>query len=155
MRELLTLLGIGFASALVPIINIEAYLAVLAAVSDVDEIWVLALAAAVGQMLGKLVWYRIGVSSLGWGWVRRKVETPKAQARLELWRARTHDRPVAAGSLVLVSAIVGLPPFAVLAVVAGQLRMNLVLFLTLGLAGRWLRFVAVLGGSSWLGDTLF
>jgi membrane protein YqaA with SNARE-associated domain len=155
MKELLTLLGIGFASALVPIINIEAYLAVLAAVSDVGEIWVLSLAAAVGQMAGKLVWYRIGVSSLGWGWVRRKVETPKAKARLELWRARTHDRPIAAGSLVLVSAVVGLPPFAVLAVVAGQLKMNLVLFLTLGLVGRWLRFVAVLGGAAWLGDTLF
>jgi membrane protein YqaA with SNARE-associated domain len=155
MKDLLTLLGLGFASALVPIINIEAYLAVLASVSELGEIWLLSLAAAVGQMAGKLVWYRIGVSSLGWGWVRRKVETPKAQARLELWRSRTHDRPVAAGSLVLVSAVVGLPPFAVLAVVAGQLKMNLVLFLVLGLVGRWLRFVAVLGGVAWIGDHLF
>ena len=39
---------------------------------------------------------------------------------------------------------------AILAVLAGQLRMNLSLFLVLGLVGRWLRFVAVLGGVEWL-----
>lgn len=153
MRDLLTLLLLGFTSALVPVINIEAYLALLAAVSDVGSVWVLALTAAVGQMFGKLLWYRIGASSLGWGWVRRKVEKPKAQARLELWRARTHQRPVVAGALVFVSAVTGLPPFAVLSVVAGQLRMNLTLFLGLGLLGRWVRFAAVLGGVSWLEGT--
>ena len=153
MRDLLTLLLLGFTSALVPVINIEAYLALLAAVSDVGSVWVLALTAAVGQMFGKLLWYRIGASSLGWGWVRRKVEKPKARARLELWRARTHQRPVVAGALVFVSAVTGLPPFAVLSVVAGQLRMNLTLFLGLGLLGRWVRFAAVLGGVSWLEGT--
>lgn len=153
MRDLLTLLLLGFTSALVPVINIEAYLALLAAVSDVGSVWVLALTAAVGQMFGKLLWYRIGASSLGWGWVRRKVEKPKARARLELWRARTHQRPVVAGALVFVSAVTGLPPFAVLSVVAGQLRMNLTLFLGIGLLGRWVRFAAVLGGVSWLEGT--
>ena len=153
MTDLFTLFGIGFASALVPVVNIEAYLAIRAAVAGTGSPWLLALSAAVGQMLGKLVWYRIGASSLGWGWVRRRVEKPKARARLELWRARTHDRPVLAGTLVLVSAFCGLPPFAVLAVVAGQLRMGLVLFLTLGLLGRWLRFLTVLGGVAWLADT--
>jgi membrane protein YqaA with SNARE-associated domain len=81
------------------------------------------------------------------------VEKPKAQARLELWRARTQERPVLSGVLVLVSAVTGLPPFAVLAVLAGQLRMNLPLFLTLGLVGRWLRFATVLGGMTWLDHT--
>jgi len=150
VKDLGILLVLGFASALVPIINLEAYLAVRAAVADVDAVWLLALAAAVGQMVGKFIWYQLGASSLSWAWVRRKVEKPKARARLELWRTRTHDRPVLAGGLVLVSAVVGLPPFAVLAVLAGQLRMNLLLFLTLGLLGRWLRFVTVLGGVAWL-----
>lgn len=153
MTDLLTLLAVGFASALVPIVNVEAYLAIRAAVVGSGSLWLLALAAAVGQMLGKLVWYQIGASSLGWAWVRRRVERPRARARLELWRARTHDRPVLAGTLVLVSAFCGLPPFAVLAVVAGQLRMSLPLFLSLGLLGRWLRFATVLGGVAWLGGT--
>ena len=150
MKELGLLLVLGFALALVPIINLEAYLAVRAAVAEVDAVWLLALVAAVGQMIGKLVWYQIGASSLHWAWVRRKVEKPKAKERLELWRERTHDRPVLAGSLVLLSAVVGLPPFAVVAVLAGQLRMSLPMFLVLGLLGRWLRFVTVLGGVAWL-----
>jgi len=52
---------------------------------------------------------------------------------------------------VFASASSGFPPFAIVAVVAGQLRMSLPLFFVLGLAGRWLRFAAVLGGAAWLG----
>src|SRR5688572_10694842 len=132
MRELLALLLIGFASALVPLINIEAYLSVRAAVAAIDSIWVLALVAAVGQMVGKIVWYYLGASSLSWGWVRRRAEKPRNAARLETWRARTHERPALTGLLVFVSAFTGVPPFAVLSVLAGQLRMSLVLFLVLG-----------------------
>lgn len=150
MKDLAVLVVLGFTSALVPVINIEAYLAIREAVSEVDSLWTLALAAASGQMAGKLLWYQLGASSLTWGWVRRRAEKPKARARLEVWRARTHQRPVVAGGLVLVSAFSGLPPFAVLAVLAGQLRMSLAIFLSLGLIGRWLRFAAVLGGMSWL-----
>lgn len=150
LSDLLLLLGVGFSSALVPVVNIEAYLAVRAVVGGAVGVWTFSLVAAVGQMLGKLIWYRIGASSLGWSWVRRRVETPKALARLELWRARTQERPGVAGASVLVSSLLGVPPFAVLAVVAGQLRMNLALFLSLGLLGRWLRFAGVLGGMAWL-----
>jgi membrane protein YqaA with SNARE-associated domain len=82
------------------------------------------------------------------------METPKAQARLETWRTRTHERPVVAGALVFVSAFSGFPPFAILSVIAGQLRMQLALFFGLGLAGRWLRFTAVLGGAGWLAQLL-
>ena len=82
--------------------------------------------------------------------MRRRIETPKAEARLEKWRVRTHERPVVTGGLVFLSAFSGFPPFAIVAVLAGQLRMQLALFFTLGLAGRWLRFAAVLGGAEWL-----
>jgi membrane protein YqaA with SNARE-associated domain len=144
------LLGLGVASALVPLINIEAYLAVRAALVGTGGLWWLSFVAAAGQMLGKLVWYRIGTRSLGWGWVRRRIDKPRAQERLALWRRRTQDRPGAAGLLVLASALGGLPPFAIVAVVAGQLRLNVTVFLVLGLLGRWLRFAAVLGGVGWL-----
>jgi membrane protein YqaA with SNARE-associated domain len=148
--DVLALLGLGFASALIPLINIEVILAARAAAVDTGGLWTLALAAAVGQMAGKVVWYYLGANALSWGWVRKKVETPKAQARLETWRTRTHERPVVAGALVFLSAASGFPPFAIVAVLAGQLRMSLTLFFVLGLAGRWLRFAAVLGGAGWL-----
>ena len=152
--DLLGVLGIGFVSAVVPLVNIEAYLGVRGSVSSAGSVWLLAFAAALGQMLGKLVWYYLGASSLSWRWVRRRVETPKAQERLARWRSRTHERPVVAGGLVLLSASTGFPPFAILAVLAGQLRMQVWLFFSLGLVGRWLRFAAVLGGAEWLSTLL-
>jgi membrane protein YqaA with SNARE-associated domain len=148
--DLLGVLGVAFASALVPLINIEAYLGVRGSVSAVDNAWLLGFAAGLGQMVGKVVWYYLGASSLRWHWVRKRIETPKAQARLDTWRTRTHERPVLTGSLVFLSAFSGFPPFAIVAVLAGQLRMSLTLFFLLGLAGRWLRFTAVLGGAEWL-----
>lgn len=150
MGEILTLFGVAFASALVPVINIEAYLGLRAAIAGVGDLWLLGLVASLGQMLGKIIWYYIGASSLEWGWIKRRVERPKQQARLVKWRARTEQRPLLAGTLVFVSAVTGFPPFAVISVLAGQLRMNLVLFLLVGLVGRWLRFVAVLAGVGWL-----
>jgi len=154
LGDLLGVLGVAFASALVPLVNIEAYLGVRGSVGSIENVWVLGLAAGFGQMVGKVIWYYLGASSLHWGWVRRRMETPKAQARLETWRTRTHERPVVAGALVFASAFSGFPPFAILAVLAGQLRMQLALFFGLGLAGRWLRFTAVLGGAEWVAQLL-
>lgn len=154
MSALVTLFGIAVASALIPVINIEALLVGRGALAPGSGVWLVAGVAAVGQMTGKLVWYYAGANALRWRWIARKVDTPKAQARLGLWRARTRDRPLVAGSLLLVSAFVGLPPFAIIAVVAGQLRMSLALFLIVGTAGRWLRFAVVLGGAQWLAGLL-
>jgi membrane protein YqaA with SNARE-associated domain len=150
LKDVLALLGVGFVSALVPVVNIEAYLGVRGAVASVEGLWLLGFAAALGQMVGKVVWYYLGANSLSWGWVRRRVETPKAQERLDRWRSRTRERPVVAGLVVFLSAVTGFPPFAIVAVVAGQLRMSLTLFFVLGLVGRWLRFAGVLGGAEWL-----
>jgi membrane protein YqaA with SNARE-associated domain len=154
VQDLLAMLLWSFTSALVPLVNLEAYLGVRGSVGGMDNVWLLGFVAGFGQMVGKLVWYYLGASSLSWGWVRRRIDKPKAQARLETWRARTHDRPVVAGTLVLASAFSGFPPFAILAVLAGQLRMSLPLFFFLGLAGRWLRFTAVLGGAEWLSSVV-
>ena len=152
MGEALALLGVAFASALVPLINIEVYLVGLAAVASPENVWLLSAVAGVGQMAGKLIWYYLGANALRWGWIRRKAEAPKAQAKLELWRRRTHDRPVISALLLFASAWSGFPPFAVVAVLAGQLRMNVTLFLVVGTVGRTLRFAMFLGGAAWLTD---
>jgi membrane protein YqaA with SNARE-associated domain len=148
--EALALFGVSVASALVPLINIEVYLVGLAAVRDSTGVWFLATVAGLGQMVGKVVWYYVGANSLRWRWVARRVDTPKGRATLEKWQQRTHDRPVIGASLLFASAAGGFPPFAIVAVLAGQLRMNLVLFLVVGGVGRTLRFAAFLGGAGWL-----
>ena len=125
MGEVLGLLGVSIASALIPLINIEVYLVGMAAVSAREGVWLLAAVGGLGQMLGKLVWYYLGANALRWGWVRKKVEKPKAKAKLELWQRRTQDRPLIGGLLLFASAVSGFPPFAIVAVLAGQLRMNL------------------------------
>jgi membrane protein YqaA with SNARE-associated domain len=152
--ELLALFGVSVASALFPLINIEAYLGVREAVTGIDTIWLPSFVAALGQSTGKIVWYWIGGHSLGWGWIRRRVERPRAKARLELWQRRTNDRPVLAGLLVMGSSVTGFPPLAVISVLAGQLRMNLPWFLVIVLVGRWIRFAAVLGSAGYLTDLL-
>ena len=154
MGETLALLGVAFASALVPLINIEVYLIGLGAIASPGNVWLLSAVAAVGQMAGKLVWYYLGANALRWGWVRRKAEAPKAKAKLELWRQRTQDRPVIGALLLFASAWSGFPPFAIVAVLAGQLRMNVVMFLVVGTVGRTLRFAMFLGGAAWLTDLL-
>jgi len=150
VEDVLAVVGVAFVSALVPLVNIEAYLGVRGSVGSMHSVWLLGLAAATGQMAGKLVWYYLGANSLSWRWVRRRIDKPKAQERLARWRTRTATRPVLAGALVFGSAFTGFPPFAILSVLAGQLRMNVALFLALGLVGRWLRFAGVLGGAEWL-----
>jgi membrane protein YqaA with SNARE-associated domain len=133
--EVLGLLGVSIASALIPLINIEVYLIGLAAVTSNNHIWFLAAVGGLGQMMGKMIWYYLGANALRWGWVRRKVETPKAQAKLELWRTRTQDRPIVGAALLFASALSGFPPFAIVAVLAGQLRMNIPIFLGVGFLG--------------------
>ena len=150
MGEVLGLLGVSVASALFPLINIEVYMIGLAAVSTSNHVWLLAAVGGAGQMLGKTVWYYLGANALRWGWVRKKVETPKAQAKLELWQRRTRERPAAGAMLLFASGFSGFPPFAIVAVLAGQLRMNLVIFLAVGFVSRTLRFAAFLGGADWL-----
>ena len=67
-------------------------------------------------------------------------------ARLGLDRvAAAADRPWLLGALCLCSAAVGLPPFAIMAVLLGRLRMPVLAFLLLGGAGRLLRFAVVAG----------
>lgn len=142
-------LGFAIASALVPVLNIEIYLSALAAAEPVD-VWLLALAAAAGQMIGKVVYYVLGRSSLDWAWVRRKTDKPKFQAALARWQTRVEGRPWFAAGCVLLSASVGIPPFAIVSVLAGTLRMSFTMFVVVGLVGRVLRFASILGAAAWL-----
>lgn len=142
-----SVLGASLGSALVPLINIEAILAV--AISQAPSAtWALVVAATVGQMLGKTLWYWGGMHIDHAPWVSRYLEKPKVRASLERWHERAEGRPWFTAGLLFVSASIGFPPYAVTAVLAGVLRVHFWIFLLTGLLGRGLRFWAVVGSTT-------
>ncbi len=155
MDWILATLGVAIASAMIPLINLEAYLGALAVTGHAGEgaagLWLIAFVAALGQTVGKVIFYELGRSSLQWGWVRRHIETPKRQQALARWQAKVDDNRLGAGLLVFASASAGIPPLLVIAVIAGQLRVNRAVFVVNVLIGRTLRFAAVLFGVGLLG----
>jgi membrane protein YqaA with SNARE-associated domain len=142
---LLSTFGVCLLSAVFPPVNAEAYLGALAAIHHGSEIWLIAVAAALGQTCGKVVFFLLGRSSLNWAWVRKKTESAKWQARLARSQAMISGNRWSATALLLASAFLGLPPLAIISVIAGQLRAPLPLFVVAVFVGRTLRFAVVLG----------
>jgi membrane protein YqaA with SNARE-associated domain len=138
------------ASALLPILNVEAYLAAVALKAHNLSDWQLAAVGGLGQSVGKIFWYVAGRESLRIKRVRQKMETEKWQASYEKWHERIVGRPVLAGTISFGSAVTGFPPLAVIAVLAGTLRMNFTLFMVTVFAGRTIRFWLVLAGVAML-----
>ncbi|MBT8494240.1 MAG: hypothetical protein KJO07_14385 [Deltaproteobacteria bacterium] len=137
MLVLMTL-GVSLVSGLVPIVNAELY---LLSIGFVAESWwlaiIIALAAAIGQMIAKVGIYLVA---------RRGAELPKGKLgeKLERYRARIEMHPASASAITFASGIVGLPPLYLVSVAAGLCRTSLVGFALFGTLGRALRFYAVL-----------
>ncbi|WP_426247168.1 VTT domain-containing protein [Nocardioides sp. LHG3406-4] len=140
MKLLVGTFFFSFGSALLPLLNAEAYVAVAA---NSHPAVLIALIAAVGQMVGKILWYYAGANAEKLPWLHRKMDQPKARANMEKWQARTQGRPWFTALLLFASASLGFPPYAVMAALAGVLRVNLMVFLVTGLVGRFLRFWVV------------
>lgn len=141
----LSITGASVASALLPLINIEAILAVTVTQQPGHTV-ALVLAATVGQMLGKIAWYWGGREVDRAPWVNKYLEKPKAKAALAKWHERADGRPWFTAGLLFVSAFAGFPPYAVTAVLAGVLRVPFWIFFATGFIGRGLRFAVVVAG---------
>ncbi|MBA3798147.1 MAG: hypothetical protein M3446_01475 [Actinomycetota bacterium] len=154
----LTLLGVAFLSALVPVVNLEIYLGGAMLLDGPQSWWEvagLAAIAAIGQLAGKTLFYLAGRGVLSLPRLlpasvhagansslpQRESRTARALAR---WKKRIENHRWLSPVFVGTSASVGLPPFALVSAAAGALRISLLVFLIAGLAGRWVRFIAVL-----------
>ena len=146
MELLLATFWLGVVSALFPLINMEAYVVGVGAIVGDLNIWLIALVGGIGQALGKIPWYEVSRTSMSWGFVRRKLEDPKWGPRYETVRFRVADRPWVALGVVFSSSLIAVPPLAVTAVLAGQLRCNRVAFYGSVVVGRTLQFAALLLG---------
>ncbi|MFW6774935.1 VTT domain-containing protein [Nocardioides sp. CPCC 205120] len=149
MILLLTTLGVGVASALLPVVNAEAYLAGVGALGS-GGLVLLSIAAGAGQTLGKLVWYEVARRGVQTEWAQKKLSGPKVQRVYQRWTERMEGRPWYAAAIMFVSALGGVPPLLVMAAVAGALRMRREVFLVSVLVGRSIRFWLVLAGVHFL-----
>lgn len=136
-------IGLGFGSALLPLINAEAYVLLVSAHRPTPALLALTvLGLAAGQTLGKVLLFESGRRARLPNWLRgrRKPREPSPRwARVsELMR-----RPRTGVPLVLASAAVGLPPLAVVSVVAGASGQRRATFAALCFAGRLMRFAVL------------
>jgi membrane protein YqaA with SNARE-associated domain len=139
-------LGYAILSSVVPIFNIEVYLAALATQVSPEQALPLALMAGIGQALGKLVWYYSVLKSMQVPMMQRWLATEKRQAQLQLWEKRIAGRPFFAGGVTFASGLIGIPPLLVMGVAAGVVRMNIWIFMVAIVLGRGLQSWLILAG---------
>jgi len=160
---LLTSIGFGTVSAVVPIVNAEAYV-IASQMSAVTGPIPIAIGIAMGQTVGKLLLF-FGVregKELSFIKHRREVRKQRpvgpTRARFRAAMAKLLDLvgqerwglPV-----VLVAAIVGFPPLYAVALLAGATTMSPVWFGLTVLVGRLCRFLLVATGFYGLHDLFF
>ncbi len=137
----------SIASALLPILNVEAYLAAVAIKAHNLSDWQLAAVGGAGQSVGKILWYVAG-KAVAADPLDPAEDGDREVAALLRPVARAHRRAGRsfAGAIAFVSAVTGFPPLAVIAVLAGTLRMNFTIFIVTVFIGRTVRFWLVLAG---------
>jgi len=122
-------------SGIIPfVLNIELYLLAVATLTDAPAAVIVGLATA-GQTLAKVILYFVGKGALNIKWVKKSASSKAAGAFAK--------RPGSGLSVVAFSAVVGFPPLYGVALVAGTLRMPVVAFTLVIVAGRLARFGAV------------
>jgi len=134
---------VGVVSALFPLVNAEAYALVAAARTNVALTLGVAVALAVGQTVGKLVLFE--VARRGTGRLHARFSR-HGGSRVERWRGRVcglMTRRRTGLPTVLASATVGLPPLAMVSLVAGASAQKRFEFGAVCLIGRTARFAAL------------
>jgi membrane protein YqaA with SNARE-associated domain len=126
---------VSFVSGFVPIVNTEAYLLSVSALSSVPAVPVILL-STLGQMCSKLILY-LG----GRGLVRLPLGRPGQS--LDKMRAELERRQGKTDALIFASAFLGFPPFYAVTLVAGVVQVPVLDFLLPSTLGRLLRFAAV------------
>jgi membrane protein YqaA with SNARE-associated domain len=129
---------VGVLSGLVPIVNGELFLigAVKLLAEDVTGALVVAVLLAFGQMTAKVILYHAA---------RRATDLPTGKFAEKLRRARERvgkwrNKPL---TILFLSAVLGLPPFYLVTLAAGILKVPFVTFVWLGLVGRVIRFTSL------------
>ena len=121
------------ASGLVPFVNAEVVVAAAAVAVPRSQQWLAVTVCALGHMIAKAGLYALA------RWLPQRLPD-RAVRHLERASEKAARIEQAGWTVILLSAFVGLPPFYVISLAAGMVRVNFAAFLTLGFVGRWARF---------------
>jgi membrane protein YqaA with SNARE-associated domain len=126
--------GYALVSAVFPWVNAEIMALSLPALAGSRlELTALVLVATAGQMAGKVAVYWTGRGA-------GKVPKKRTAEAIERWRQCFERRPASASGFVFLSSAVGIPPFYVMSLVAGALKLGFTRFFVYGTCGRLVRF---------------
>lgn len=149
----LTSIAFGFGSALVPLVNAEAYV-IISQGTGLAGATVVAVGVSIGQAFGKLALFLAVRQGRNSPFLRRTVKPLRANPGplRRRFRATVARLLVLVGTkrwglpTVLLAAVVGIPPLYAVALLAGATKMRPGLFFLTVLVGRLTRFVLLATG---------
>jgi membrane protein YqaA with SNARE-associated domain len=147
--------GVALGSAILPFISVEAWVVGLGARWPGVPFWVVGLVVAVGQVLGKLLYFYAARGDIQLPkWLHRKKKERAKPSLAQRWfgegtrvhrwgdwihvKCKAHPNWMAGTHAV--SALVGLPPFMATSILAGLAGMSTLTFVVTGMVGRFARF---------------
>jgi membrane protein YqaA with SNARE-associated domain len=127
-------------SGVVPVVNAELLVVSAAVALPALGVPIVALVSTIGQMCTKTSLFAVA------RWAPSRLPT-KGREAIDRMRSRLERREGGVGSLVLLSAATGIPPFYGVSLATGALGMRLSSFVLAGSLGRLVRFgvLAALG----------
>jgi membrane protein YqaA with SNARE-associated domain len=141
----LVAVGVGAGSALVPLLNAEVYAVATAGTMHPALVPLLVVALACGQTAGKVALFETARRGSA-RWQRHRTRPPGRWAT-RISAALGSRR--SGNSLVLASAVLGLPPLAAVSLAAGASGQRRWEFAAFCLAGRTVRFAALALPAAW------
>ena len=149
-------LGVALGSAICPLVSVELFLIAMVADGHHPPIacWALGAVVAVGQVVGKLVYFFAARGHITLpNWLRPKEKRNRQNWWTTAWarigagftalQTRCERHPKLMIATTGVSSVVGMPPFMATTVLAGVARMSVLAFVATTLAGRFIRFTAL------------
>ena len=139
--------GASILSALLPWLNAEVLmLSAMPIAAAHGMVSSLVFAVTLGQMIGKSIMYWLSRNASG-------AHARRFHGAVERWRSHFEEHPRSTLGLVLVSALLGFPPFYAVSIAAGAFKMRFGRFLTVGSIGRLAHFalLALLPHAAWSG----
>ncbi len=126
----------SFVSGFVPLVNTEAYLLSVSALSPSSSLLPIVVSSTTGQMCAKLLLFLAGRGAI-------RLPLGRYQEKVEKVRASLAQREGGTDVALFLSAFTGLPPFYAVSILAGMLRIRVAHFLVPGFLGRLARFTLV------------